>query len=66
MDGCPLGLGLVVEDKPTEFSCTRDKMTCLLLFRGADSNSSVFALALVAIYAHAIQVKHVDSAKIVH
>ena len=20
MDGCPLGLGLVVEDKPTEFS----------------------------------------------
>ena len=21
MDGCPLGLGLVVEDKPTEFSC---------------------------------------------
>ena len=22
MDGCPLGLGLVVEDKPTEFSCT--------------------------------------------
>ena len=23
MDGCPLGLGLVVEDKPTEFSCTR-------------------------------------------
>ena len=26
MDGCPLGLGLVVEDKPTEFSCT------LLLF----------------------------------
>ena len=23
MDGCPLGLGLVVEDKPTEFSCER-------------------------------------------
>ena len=23
MDGCPLGLGLVVEDKPTEFSCTQ-------------------------------------------
>ena len=22
MDGCPLGLGLVAEDKPTEFSCT--------------------------------------------
>ncbi len=22
MDGCPLGLGLVVEDKPTEFSCS--------------------------------------------
>ena len=22
MDGCSLGLGLVVEDKPTEFSCT--------------------------------------------
>ena len=22
MDGYPLGLGLVVEDKPTEFSCT--------------------------------------------
>ena len=22
MDGCPLGLGLVVEDKLTEFSCT--------------------------------------------
>ena len=22
MDGCPLGLGLVMEDKPTEFSCT--------------------------------------------
>ena len=22
MDGCPLGLGLVVEDEPTEFSCT--------------------------------------------
>ena len=22
MDGCPLGLGLVVEDKPTEFSWT--------------------------------------------
>ena len=21
MDGCRLGLGLVVEDKPTEFSC---------------------------------------------
>ena len=21
MDGCPLGLGLVVEDKPTEFLC---------------------------------------------
>ena len=21
MDGCPLGLGLVAEDKPTEFSC---------------------------------------------
>ena len=21
MDGSPLGLGLVVEDKPTEFSC---------------------------------------------
>ena len=21
MDGCPLGLELVVEDKPTEFSC---------------------------------------------
>ena len=21
MDGCPLGLGLVVEDKPIEFSC---------------------------------------------
>ena len=21
MDNCPLGLGLVVEDKPTEFSC---------------------------------------------
>ena len=21
MDGCPLGLGLVIEDKPTEFSC---------------------------------------------
>ena len=21
MDGCSLGLGLVVEDKPTEFSC---------------------------------------------
>ena len=27
MDGCPLGLGLVVEDKPTEFSCT---CTCKL------------------------------------
>ena len=24
MDGCPLGLGLVVEDKPTEFSCMAD------------------------------------------
>ena len=23
MDGCPLGLGLVVEDKPTEFSCIK-------------------------------------------
>ena len=22
MDGCPLGLGLVVEDKLTEFSCS--------------------------------------------
>jgi hypothetical protein len=22
IDGCHLGLGLVVEDKPTEFSCT--------------------------------------------
>ena len=22
MDGSPLGLGLVVEDKPTEFSCS--------------------------------------------
>ena len=25
MDGCPLGLGLVVEDKPTEFSCTHSR-----------------------------------------
>ena len=25
MDGCPLGLGLVVEDKPTEFSCSSAK-----------------------------------------
>ena len=24
MDGRPLGLGLVVEDKPTEFSCIRE------------------------------------------
>ena len=23
MDGCPSGLGLVVKDKPTEFSCTQ-------------------------------------------
>ena len=28
MDGCPLGLGLVVEDKPTEFSCNTWKSTC--------------------------------------
>ena len=27
MDGCPLGLGLVVEDKPTEFSCMFQAMT---------------------------------------
>ena len=26
MDGCPLGLGLVVEDKPTEFSCMHADM----------------------------------------
>ena len=25
MDGCPLGLELVVEDKPTEFSCNWKK-----------------------------------------
>ena len=32
MDGCPLGLGLVVEDKPTEFSCTSyGTCTCMLI-----------------------------------
>ena len=29
MDGCPLGLGLVVEDKPTEFSCNYAKKKCM-------------------------------------
>ena len=32
MDGCPLGLGLVVEDKPTEFSCIikyKSMLTCV-------------------------------------
>ena len=28
MDGCPLGLGLVVEDKPTEFSCGHSASFC--------------------------------------
>ena len=31
MDGCPLGLGLVVEDKPTEFSCTLSGICILVL-----------------------------------
>ena len=35
MDGWPLGLGLVVEDKPTEFSCTLNVcvlcLTCMCL-----------------------------------
>ncbi len=32
MDGCPLGLGLVVEDKPTEFSCTcMTKLMCVYM-----------------------------------
>ena len=31
MDGCPLGLGLVVEDKPTEFSCKLLMLTLLIL-----------------------------------
>ncbi len=30
MDGCPLGLGLVVEDKPTEFSCMLRRVLILL------------------------------------
>ena len=39
MDGCPLGLGLVVEDKPTEFSCEDDSsgvyLASIVEFRGA-------------------------------
>ena len=30
MDGCPLGLGLVVEDKPTKFSCDKRASKYLL------------------------------------
>ena len=30
MDGCPLGLGLVVEDEPTEFSCRHGGLLCTL------------------------------------
>ena len=29
MDGCPLGLGLVVEDEPTEFSCILHVCICV-------------------------------------
>ena len=32
MDGCPLGLGLVVEDKPTEFSCLQLKFFASFLY----------------------------------
>ena len=35
MDGCPLGLGLVVEDKPTEFSCTLCAAPCIVAIAGA-------------------------------
>ena len=38
MDGCPLGLGLVVEDKPTEFSC--DDLTCSIVLNRYVSNIS--------------------------
>ena len=31
LDGCPIGLGLVVEDKPTEFSCVCSKRNRELL-----------------------------------
>ena len=36
LGGCPLGLGLVVEDRPLEFSCTRTlqwyfKIMCTML-----------------------------------
>ena len=31
MDGCPLGLGLVVEDKPTEFSCFMHKIQAICI-----------------------------------
>ena len=35
MDGCPLGLGLVVEDKPTEFSCFQSRSSvCPLFIKG--------------------------------
>ena len=42
MDGCPLGLGLVVEDKPTEFSCLLTNSTtihCVCVF--VELNNSV-------------------------
>ena len=41
MDGCPLGLGLVVEDKPTEFSCSYTPSSNLLFSPVMVSNHEV-------------------------
>ncbi len=42
MDGCPLGLGLVVEDKPTEFSCNYS-VTCACASRHVSCTNTLAA-----------------------